>query len=114
MQSVCYCHCIKFHTVYSNYPYRHRHLNIQCLAFTRTLLIDSYLLCNVFLTAEQAVEREGEEPVQAPAEEAKVELACCVLLQKELVDGLVDEECGKAVPDGHAGLCVCVYPLTHS
>lgn len=55
------------------------------------------------------MEEEGEEQAAAvapaEAEEAKVELKCRVLLQKELVDGLVDEECGKDVQDGHAGIC---------
>ena len=45
--------------------------------------------------------------------EEQVELYCSVMLQKELVDKLVDEACGEAVKEGHAGLCeyaaaVCV------
>ena len=34
-----------------------------------------------------------------------VELKCSVMLQKELVDQLVDEACGGDVKEGHAGLC---------
>ena len=34
-----------------------------------------------------------------------MELKCCVMLQKELAEGLTDEECGRAVEEGHAGLC---------
>ena len=50
------------------------------------------------------------EPEAAPADaakggEEKVELKCRVMLQKEGVDGLDDQECGMDVPDGHAGLC---------
>ena len=33
-------------------------------------------------------------------------LTCNVMEQKELPDGLKDEPCGKAVEDGHAGLCL--------
>ena len=54
----------------------------------------------LLFSAEPVVEEEGEA-----AEEAKVELKCRVLLQKDLVDGLVDEECGREVKDGHAGIC---------
>ena len=35
----------------------------------------------------------------------KVELKCCVMLQKEVEEGLTEEECGRAVEEGHAGLC---------
>ncbi len=31
---------------------------------------------------------------------------CRAMLQKETMEGLKDEECGKDVPDGHAGLCL--------
>ena len=53
------------------------------------------------------MKEEGEEQAAAAAAPAvaKVELKCCVPLQKEGVDGLVDEECGKDVLDGHAGIC---------
>jgi len=30
---------------------------------------------------------------------------CPVMEQKETVDGLKDEHCGREVPHGHAGLC---------
>ena len=33
------------------------------------------------------------------------ELKCSVMLQKEVDGKLVDEACGDAVKDGHAGLC---------
>ena len=32
------------------------------------------------------------------------------MLQKELLDKLVDEACGDAVKDNHAGLCEYVVP----
>jgi hypothetical protein len=35
----------------------------------------------------------------------KVVLKCSAMLQKEIVDKLVDEACGDVVKDGHAGLC---------
>ena len=37
-----------------------------------------------------------------------VELKCRVMLQKELPDGLRDEECGVKATVGHAGLCMYV------
>ena len=44
----------------------------------------------------------------------KVVLKCSAMLQKELVDKLVDEACGDKVKDGHAGLCeYVVQQLTH-
>ena len=43
--------------------------------------------------------------ISSPLEEGKV-LECGAMLQKEVPgQGLVDEECGDAVKDGHAGLC---------
>ncbi len=30
---------------------------------------------------------------------------CKTMLQKETMEGLKDEECGRDVVDGHAGLC---------
>ncbi len=30
---------------------------------------------------------------------------CKTMLQKETMEGLIDEECGRDVVDGHAGLC---------
>ncbi len=30
---------------------------------------------------------------------------CRAMLQKETMEGLKDEECGRDVVDGHAGLC---------
>lgn len=53
---------------------------------------------------EGKVEEAEKEGKEGKGEE-KVELKCCVMLQKELAQGLVDEECGKDVPEGHAGLC---------
>ena len=38
----------------------------------------------------------------------EVKLECSVMLQKENPDGLKDEECGRPVEDGNAGLCVYV------
>ena len=35
----------------------------------------------------------------------EVKLACNLMLQKETPEGLIDEECGKDVEKGHAGLC---------
>ena len=34
-----------------------------------------------------------------------MELHCWVVEQKESVDGLKDEVCGRIVEKGHAGLC---------
>ncbi len=31
---------------------------------------------------------------------------CKVMLQKETMEGLIDEECGRDVVDGHARLCL--------
>jgi hypothetical protein len=38
-------------------------------------------------------------------DDADVELHCRVEEQKESVDGLKDEVCGRIVEKGHAGLC---------
>lgn len=35
----------------------------------------------------------------------EVVLKCNAQLQKETTDGLLDEECGDGVVEGHAGLC---------
>ena len=53
---------------------------------------------------------EGEEPKEEDGEEGghgddAVELHCRVEEQKESVDGLKDEVCGRIVEKGHAGLC---------
>ena len=48
------------------------------------------------------------EPEANLAEEVKdedVELHCRVEEQKEDIDGLKDEVCGKIAEKGHAGLC---------
>ena len=47
------------------------------------------------------VQKKEEEEV----DDADVELHCRVEQQKETVDGLKDEVCGKIVEKGHAGLC---------
>ena len=49
----------------------------------------------------------GEAKVQKEEEvdDADVELHCRVEQQKETVDGLKDEVCGRIVEKGHAGLC---------
>ncbi len=54
----------------------------------------------------------GECPVAvapvdgAPAPAAKVKpCGCKAMLQKETMEGLIDEECGEHVLEGHAGLC---------
>ena len=36
----------------------------------------------------------------------EMKLSCSVMMQKELPEGLKDEECGRPVEKGHAGLCV--------
>ena len=41
----------------------------------------------------------------------KVVMKCSAMLQKELVDKLVDEACGNEVKEGHAGLCEYVSSL---
>lgn len=46
-----------------------------------------------------------EGDVVVGEEEEEVKLACCVMLQKELPEGVKDEECGRPVDDGNAGLC---------
>ena len=38
-------------------------------------------------------------------EEEKLELRCIVMLQKETPEGLIDEECGQEVAEGHGGIC---------
>ena len=81
-------------------------------------------LCNggtgppaVAAAAVEKVEKKGGEAKEgggdpaaaaaAPVAVAKLQdpLKCCVLLQKETQEGLKDEECGRIVNDGHAGLC---------
>ena len=46
-----------------------------------------------------------------PGDETR--LTCRVMEQKELSDGLSDEECGRPVQKGHAGLCQYVLPTIH-
>ena len=41
----------------------------------------------------------------APAAGAERGEKCPVIEQKEQVDGLVDEACGRQVPNNHSGLC---------
>ena len=48
---------------------------------------------------EDIEEEEGEQDDDA------VELHCRVEEQKELVNGLKDDVCGRIVEKGHAGLC---------
>lgn len=48
---------------------------------------------------------EGEEDGEEDGEEGEVKLECRVMLQKEMPEGLKDEECGKQVAEGQAGLC---------
>ena len=43
--------------------------------------------------------------VAGELEAEDVHLQCRVMLQKEQPEGLKDEECGKDVKAGHAGLC---------
>ena len=62
----------------------------------------------LLLDHEQAdkEEKEGEdEKKEEDEKDEMVELKCCVMLQKENAEGLIDEECGKPVEVGHAGLC---------
>ena len=44
----------------------------------------------------------AHDTTNVPAEAAP---GCQVMLQKETMDGLIDEECGREVEDGHAGFC---------
>ena len=53
----------------------------------------------------EAADKEEEDKKEEGGKDEKVELKCCVMLQKELAEGLTDEECGRAVEEGHAGLC---------
>ena len=58
--------------------------------------------------AGEAAAGEGGAKGQKQEEEvddADVELHCRVEEQKESVDGLKDEVCGRIVEEGHAGLC---------
>ena len=56
-------------------------------------------------------QENGEEEAQAAGGDAidvvreELKLKCCVLLQKERPQGLVDEPCGEPTPDKMAGLC---------
>ena len=54
---------------------------------------------------------EAVEPAAEPAQAQAAAAApgCRVLLQKETMEGLKDEECGRDVVDGHAGLCEYVF-----
>lgn len=47
----------------------------------------------------------GGNQLVAVAANAPVQLTCCVMLQKEVPNGLVDEKCGKEAGKGMAGLC---------
>ena len=53
---------------------------------------------------EPAAEAEEDEEVEEVKDE-EVELHCRVEEQKEDVDGLKDEMCGRTAEKGHAGLC---------
>ena len=56
-------------------------------------------------------QENGEEEAQAAGGGAidvvgeELKLKCCVMLQKERPQGLVDEPCGDPTPDKMAGLC---------
>ena len=64
---------------------------------------------------EEGLAIGGNQLVAAAAAEAppagggagadEVQLMCCVMLQKEVPNGLVDEKCGKKSSKGMAGLC---------
>ena len=58
-----------------------------------------------FSPGDEAAVKEEEDKKEEGGKDEKVELKCCVMLQKELAEGLTDEECGRAVEEGHAGLC---------
>ena len=58
---------------------------------------------------EEEEDEEGgvgeEEQQEGEQDDAAVQLHCRVEEQKECIDGLKDEVCGKIVEKGHAGLC---------
>ena len=66
--------------------------------------------------AGEAAAVAGGAEVQKKKEEvddADLELHCRVMEQKKTVEGLKDEECGRIVEKGHAGLCRYVVLLWH-
>ena len=60
-------------------------------------------ICLLCPTIGDGEDVEGEE--EEGEDDAAVELHCRVEEQKESVDGLKDEMCGRIVEEGHAGLC---------
>ena len=55
---------------------------------------------------EQAgIGEEGKEKIVHVIDGEEIHLVCQVMLQKETPDGLRDEECLAAAPQGMAGLC---------
>ena len=60
---------------------------------------------SILSPGDEAAVKEEEDKKEEGGKDEKVELKCCVMLQKELAEGLTDEECGRAVEEGHAGLC---------
>ena len=48
---------------------------------------------------------EGERQGDEDDDDDDIELHCRVEEQKEVIDGLKDEVCGKTAQKGHAGLC---------
>lgn len=61
---------------------------------------------NVVVVQEQAAAgEEGKEKIVHVIDGEEIHLVCQVVLQKETPDGLKDEECLAAAPQGMAGLC---------
>lgn len=61
--------------------------------------------------AEGQAVPEAVEPAAEPVQAQAAAPGCRVMLQKETMDGLRDEECADPVVDGHAGLCKYVTYL---
>ena len=76
-------------------------VEMKCASFHSILLIGD----GEDIEGEDEGEEEEEEKEEEGQDDAAVELHCRVEEQKESVDGLKDEVCGRIVEKGHAGLC---------
>ena len=75
---------------------------MKCVSFYFILFIDDG---EDVEDEDEEGEEEEEEKEGEGQDDAAVELHCRVEEQKESVDGLKDEVCGRIVEKGHAGLC---------
>ena len=60
---------------------------------------------NVVEQEQAGAGEEGKEKIVHVIDGEEIHLVCQVVLQKETPDGLKDEECLAAAPQGMAGLC---------